>query len=345
MRGKHKGEAMTIKQVLIVLNGRSIQGILSDARREFGEMSSLVVCRNGDTLPVPDGLPSVAVNDFAPDQGTQYILVANGGTSAQLAPVLLRLERSGVIYRIVDLQKNGMVELGGRRPILFLCPINDGEAVEIINLLIDQQMSFITTYQDWGASWEHLEPIVVGTIKTLLKESPNVQIIGIELQGQARFGGINIDHHRYDGDDRSNPLSSLEQVAKLVGVELDRHQQLVAVNDRGYIPAMIKELDAGVQEILDVRSQDRKAQGITQEQEEEAYQAIDKVDGWGKACRGELVIIEMTHSKCSCVKDHLFLFWKDGRERLLVLSADGEANFYGDGAVCAQLQESFGGWT
>jgi hypothetical protein len=31
-------------------------------------------------------------------------------------------------------------------------------------------------------------------------------------------------------------------------------------------------------------------------------------------------------------------------DQLLILSADGEVNFYGDGAVCAELKTEFEGW-
>jgi hypothetical protein len=48
----------------------------------------------------------------------------------------------------------------------------------------------------------------------------------------------------------------------------------------------------------------------------------------------------MAHSKCATVTDRLF-----GRyDQLLILSGDGEVNFYGDGAICTALKEKFDGW-
>ena len=46
------------------------------------------------------------------------------------------------------------------------------------------------------------------------------------------------------------------------------------------------------------------------------------------------------HSKCACYTDRLFGKY----ERLLVLSDDGEVNFYGDKKTIEELFATFKGW-
>ena len=76
---------------------------------------------------------------------------------------------------------------------------------------------------------------------------------------------IAIDHH----NERADRPSSLEQVAELFGVKLDRWQRLVAANDKGYIPEM-KKMCATDAEIEKIRRADRKAQGVSLEEEKSA---------------------------------------------------------------------------
>jgi len=163
---------------------------------------------------------------------------------------------------------------------------NDGEAVEIERLLKQADEHALISRQIWGASWRGLEEEIRRELVRFQEEHPEGVIYGIELAGPEQLGAVNIDHHRYRDEDRSHPLSSLEQVAEIMGVELDGRQQLVAANDRGYIPAML-ELGATDAEVDDVRRQDRQAQGITSEDEEQAEKDLAaakwlgaKVDVW-----------------------------------------------------------------
>ncbi len=98
-------------------------------------------------------------------------------------------------------------------------------------------------------------------------DQENLTIYGIELAEDMHppKNYVAIDHH----NDLADRPSSLEQVAKLFGLELNRWQQLVAANDKGYIPAM-RALCATDQEIETIREADRKAQGVTPEEEKEA---------------------------------------------------------------------------
>ncbi len=94
----------------VLFLGRSIEGILSDARRLLGDAigSVLVVTRDDENLSPPDGLPAVTVSNFDPLPGCAYTVVANGGTASQLAPVLMRLCYAGVPLKVLDLQRDGV---------------------------------------------------------------------------------------------------------------------------------------------------------------------------------------------------------------------------------------------
>ncbi len=71
-----------------------------------------------------------------------------------------------------------------------------------------------------------------------------------------------IDHHN-ENQDRG---SSLEQIAKIFGIELNRFQKLVAINDKSYIDGL-KRFGATDVEIEYIRKLDREAQGVTEEDE------------------------------------------------------------------------------
>ena len=127
--------------------------------------------------------------------------------------------------------------MNNNNQIVVVTPVNDGEATQIEKVLKENNIKTLVTKQGWGASWDGLEPEIKKEIKNL--KNKNCKIFGVELQGSAPEGAKNIDHHRYDGDDRTNELSSLEQVAELIGYKLTLYEQFVAENDKGFIPAML----------------------------------------------------------------------------------------------------------
>ncbi|PIQ91336.1 MAG: hypothetical protein COV70_04165 [Parcubacteria group bacterium CG11_big_fil_rev_8_21_14_0_20_39_22] len=152
-----------------------------------------------------------------------------------------------------------------------------------------------------------------------------------------------IDHH---GEEAHRPpsvlqvLSILEEDGFNISNSTRRWVELVAANDSGYIPAMLR-IGATPEEVSRVRAADRAAQGITVSQEAEAERAIASAE---KLDSG-LLVVRLAHSKCATITDRLFGTWPDGRENLLVLSGDGESNYFGDGAICASLKEKFqGSW-
>ena len=125
-----------------------------------------------------------------------------------------------------------------------------------------------------------------------------------------------IDHHNRP----SARPTALEQVADLFGASLTRYQQLVAANDAAYIPGM-QALGAMPEEIACIRVADRKAQGVTDEDERLAL--ISLIEGTRR--EGTLWVVEARTSRFSPICDRLFPY-----DRLLI-HTDEELMYYGQG--------------
>lgn len=151
-----------------------------------------------------------------------------------------------------------------------------------------------------------------------LQKYQDYDIFGIELQEDISLPANyhRIDHH----NDWAYKPSALEQVAQLIGVRLNRDQQLVAANDKGYIPAM-QQLSATREEITDIRRRDLSAQGITAEEEALAEKSISENL---KSC-GTLTIVKSLTSKFPPICDRLFPF------KQLLIYTDSEWMYYGEG--------------
>lgn len=183
---------------------------------------------------------------------------------------------------------------------IWIIPVNDLEAVEIRNLLQAHGQTVVTSQQRWGARWENLEAGVVAQVENLLQEHPNSEVIGVELGGIPRWNGRNIDHHRYGEGDRTNESSSLEQVATELGVGLNRYLQLVAANDKGWIPAL-QATGAKTGEVDAVRQSDRCAQGVTPDDEAQAVRDLASAE-W----RGRKVLVHCPKGSTSAHTDRLY---------------------------------------
>jgi len=154
-----------------------------------------------------------------------------------------------------------------------------------------------------------------------------------------------IDHHGTQaGHDKPTSLEQVFALLNLPDTLWDRHLQLVAANDRGYIPAML-ELDASRAEIESIRQQDRHAQGITAAEEQAAAVAVQQLD---YLLDGRLIVAHLPHNKTAALVDRLQLGQLDqsdaGCGNILVFSPR-EVNFFGNGEAVYALASAFpGGW-
>lgn len=130
--------------------------------------------------------------------------------------------------------------------------------------------------------------------------------------------------------------SSLLQICDIIGHKPLNIDLFISANDHGWIPAMYK-LGASEEDVATVRLAERRAQGITQEHEKEAIRAIAN-----KKVINGVTIVEMSHSKCAPVTDRLYSDTE--KQNLLILSNDGEVNYFGNGLLCKILKDKFDGW-
>ncbi|MEZ4885622.1 MAG: hypothetical protein R3E32_12890 [Chitinophagales bacterium] len=154
------------------------------------------------------------------------------------------------------------------RDCLFLIGGHDLEMLEIIQILERNELPYIDKKLTWGAK--------LSAYKELFDSSKI--LVGIELQEDIPCPNnyISIDHH----NERANELASIEQIAELLGIQLSYYQQLVAANDKGYIPAM-RALGASESDIIFIRQKDRAAQGVTEQDELWGKEAVSNLQ-WQK---------------------------------------------------------------
>jgi hypothetical protein len=197
-----------------------------------------------------------------------------------------------------------------KAPLVFLLGGHDLEMAEIRKILIERGIP----YHDRNLEWKNANLSAYADV--LNSES---HFVGIELRTDidppANYQLI--DHHNENAD----KPSALEQVAKLFGINLTRDQQLIAANDKGFIPAM-EAMGATKEEIEEIRRRDREAQGVTEEDERLGELSIRE----NLTNEMGITIVESLTSKFSAITDRLYPC-----SRLLIYT-DNELSFYGEGA-------------
>ena len=202
----------------------------------------------------------------------------------------------------------------------------DAEMVEIKKILEEQRIEFFDKNLSWGAS--------LSAYKHDLKNlSPEKVPVFIELRLDRPYpeNSIIIDHHgEKAGKDKK---TSIEQVANLLGITLNRKQQLISANDRGHIRAM-RKICAEDKEIEEIRLMDRKAQGVTDDDERLAEESIShKTERVGDSA----VIVDSLTDKTSPVVDRLYNDFK----HIFVYTPGGALNYFGEGEVVCRLTEIY----
>lgn len=206
---------------------------------------------------------------------------------------------------------------------IFLLGGHDLEMNTIAKLLEERNI----IYKDHSLQWH--EAYLSRYAQDILPfiDKSQYQVYGIELQEDVPLmdNYNRIDHHnQYAG-----LPSALEQVAALLNYSLNHYQLLVAANDKGYIPGM-ENVGATVEEIQQIRMEDRKAQGVTEEDEILAEKAIQN----NKEIWADLLIVRAYTSRFSPICDRLYPY-----KRLLVYN-DQELVYYGRGS--SLLADKFG---
>jgi hypothetical protein len=217
----------------------------------------------------------------------------------------------------------------------------DAEMAEIQKIIFCSGHLWSNKHLKWGAKASVYE----SEVYQAFDDGHIPVLVELELDIKLPKGAIIIDHH----NDQMWKKPSLIQVLQLLGKEpgkslllpnLKGGQQLIADNDIHNIPELMARGYSDT-DIAEVREYERKLSGMTLDMEKEAERVITEVNAYEKAKAGELVVVYMSHSKVSTVSERLAPYWKDGWEHLLVFSADGEVNYYGDGSVCEDFKNNF----
>lgn len=227
-----------------------------------------------------------------------------------------------------------------------ISPVNDGESRTILDIALKLNMDVRISHQPWGAMLSKEPP---ETFQGLMENVMIVEIPGLEEEDRLRLGHkvFIIDHHRYQNIDRSNPLSSLEQFANLIGYNLNRWQMGVAINDRSYIYGL---QDNGYtdKEIQELRQFDLAQQGYRPDD----FSTLEADYLRGRLIVEDLYLVETGLSRNSYLADlHLLRSGKTpGRLDLLVAQVSsvnkiGEINFYGTPGRAKKLYEVIGGFS
>ena len=195
---------------------------------------------------------------------------------------------------------------------IFLLGGHDLEMLTIRQLLEIYEQAYVDKQLSWGACLSAYNDYLQMDGKTfvgieLIYDKENLSTIPDNY--------IDIDHH----NERSNEPSSIEQIAHLLGITLNREQLLIAANDKGYIPAMQKS-GASSAEIERIRKMDRKAQGVNEEDE---HQAIIDIKN-NLLFRDNIYEIYTKIHHFSPITDHLF-----GQYDHLIVYTDKELTYYG----------------
>ncbi len=199
---------------------------------------------------------------------------------------------------------------------IFLLGGSDLEMKTISGLLAEKGLLYV----NHGLRWHNA---YVSSYREELEyygSMPSWKIYGVELQEDISLppNYICIDHHTYN----SGKPSSLEQVANLLEYKLNHYQQLVAINDVSYISGMY-EAGASDEEVNRIRFEDRRAQGVTDEEEKLAVLSIQD----NKKEIDDLVIVRSYTSCFSPICDRLYPY------RKLLIYTDRELTYYGDGVM------------
>ena len=206
--------------------------------------------------------------------------------------------------------------------MLFLLGGHDLEMLTIRDVLKTQGIVYVDHDLRWGNA---LLSSYRDEIADARQEGKD--IYGIELRGDMplpeRYHSI--DHH----NEFYQLTSSIEQVMELLLLPMDKHQKLVAANDKAYIPGML-QMGATEEEISEIRRADKRAQGVTKEEEQLSAAAVNN-----RHCIGDLIVVKSSSPRFSPICDRLYPY-----KRLLIYTCS-EWCYFGQGA--RQVYELFRG--
>jgi hypothetical protein len=225
--------------------------------------------------------------------------------------------------------------------VTIITPSNDGESKTIVDISKSLGLDVRISAQPWGATLDQ-EP--KENLRDLRKKVVVVEMPSIVAEKELEQRGhevIVVDHHDYPrfGLNRRKAESSLEQVARLFGYDLNRREKGIAINDRDYIFGL---LDARytIQEIQQIRQFDLTAQGVPPQNIDKVKQALKKAP-----VQNGITILRLDFVNAGFAQDFLVLENPKEVKSLLILGGNPlqKVQFYGPSEIVQKLAD-IGEW-
>lgn len=207
--------------------------------------------------------------------------------------------------------------------VIFLLGGKDLEMETIRDVLIEEGFIEGKTLFDKQLSWG----AKLSAYADVIQEHKDADIIyGIELAEDMKLpeNYRRIDHH----NDYCDKEASLLQVLKLFNREPTREALLIAANDTGHTEGM-KAICATPEEIREIRKKERRLQGITEADEQQAKEEI----AYGKEVR-HLFLVKSGLEKYAAITDFC-------NKRPLLVYGNGGIVFFGEREQVQKLSEAY----
>jgi len=202
----------------------------------------------------------------------------------------------------------------------------DAEMVTIKQIFDTIKVSYADKKLRWGAALSDYQ-------KELEKISKNQIPVFIELRLDIPYPShaIIIDHHNERAG--KNQKTSIEQVAELLGLNLNRRQRLISANDRGHVPGM-KDMGATEKEIQEIREFDRLCQGVLGADEKAAELSIKE---HSETLSPDSIYVKSLTEKTSPILDRLY----DKYTHIFIVTPSKEFHYFGPGKMIHRLENMY----
>lgn len=227
---------------------------------------------------------------------------------------------------------------------LFLLGGHDLEMLEIARLVTDTLGA--DAVRDEALPWHGAKASAyAGAIDSALARGVRPVLVELELDlPAATLERCHVVDHHGDRAGADRP-TSLEQVFALLGLPASawtRRHALVAANDRGWIPEL-RAMGASAGEISAIRAEDRRAQGVSAEEEAAVEAALARSE---RRLGGTLVVVRLPHARTAPVFDRLAVAAGNAPPPDTLVVSPRELNFSGTGARVRALAAAWPqGWS